>query len=332
VELIELEKRDHMLERYGHGGDVWSAEEIYGRPREAFLDYSSNMNPWGPPPVVKDLLINSWQDIIRYPDPAVRELRQKLAATYGIPAESILVGNGAAELIDLAVRVIKPALTGLVRPSFLEYEEAVDKINGQVLDIPVYAEQGFELQLEAIELALQQADMLFLGHPNNPTGRLLQAPLLKHILAAGKPLILDEAFIDFSFEEEQVSLIRQAAESKNLFVIRSMTKFYAIPGIRLGFIVSHPDNITRLRKLQTHWSVNYIAQLVGAAVLDDRAYTTKTKYWLLEERAWFSTQLKSINLNVYPSDANFLLCAIPKANGLNVGLLQKRLGDRKSVV
>jgi threonine-phosphate decarboxylase len=230
---MELEKRDHMVERYGHGGDVWSAEEIYGRPRGAFLDYSSNMNPWGPPPIVKDLLLNSWQDIVRYPDPSVRELRQKLAEAYGIPAESILVGNGAAELIDLAVRLLKPAITGLVRPSFSEYEEAVDKINGHVLDIPIFAEMGFELQLEAVELALQHADLLFLGHPNNPTGRLLQAPHLEYILASGKPLILDEAFIDFSIEEEQISLIRQAAETMNLYVIRSMTKFYAIPGIRL---------------------------------------------------------------------------------------------------
>lgn len=317
-----------MLERYGHGGDVWSAAELYGRSKDAFMDYSSNMNPWGPPIVVKELLQNSWKTITRYPDPAVRELRQKLAETYTIPADSILVGNGAAELIDLVIRLLEPSLTGLVRPSFSEYEEAVGKINGQILDIPLHKEHGFELQLSAVEQALRHADVLFLGHPNNPTGRLVPKPILERIVAAGKPLILDEAFIDFVPEEEQVSLIRQAAESKNIYVIRSMTKFYAIPGIRLGFMVAHPQTIARLQKLQTQWSVNSIAQLIGTAVLNDRAYAAKTKQWLTEEREWLTSQLKMLELEVYPSETNFLLCAISEHMGLNVKILQERLGQR----
>lgn len=317
-----------MLERYGHGGDVWSAAELYGRSKDAFMDYSSNMNPWGPPIVVKELLQNSWKTITRYPDPAVRELRQKLAETYTIPADSILVGNGAAELIDLVIRLLEPSLTGLVRPSFSEYEEAVGKINGQILDIPLHKEHGFELQLSAVEQALRHADVLFLGHPNNPTGRLVSKPILERIVAAGKPLILDEAFIDFVPEEEQVSLIRQAAESKNIYVIRSMTKFYAIPGIRLGFMVAHPQTIARLQKLQTQWSVNSIAQLIGTAVLNDRAYAAKTKQWLTEEREWLTSQLQMLKLEVYPSETNFLLCAISEHMGLNVKILQERLGQR----
>jgi threonine-phosphate decarboxylase len=328
VELIELEKRDSMLERYGHGGDVWSAEEIYGMPKETFIDYSSNMNPWGPPPSVKEILLNSWQDITRYPDPAVRELRQKLAETYGIPPESILIGNGAAELIDLSVRLLQPHITGLIRPSFSEYEEAVVKINGHIMDIPIFAETGFELHLENIELALKHADLMFLGHPNNPTGRLIPESLLEHIIAAGKPLILDEAFIDFVPHEEKSSLIRQAAKSKHLYVIRSMTKFYAIPGIRLGFMVAHPETILRLKKLQTQWSVNYIAQKVGTAVLNDHAFAERTKRWLLDEREWLTSQLKKLRLQVYPSDTNFLLNALPKESELNVKLLQQRLGQR----
>lgn len=317
-----------MLERYGHGGDVWSAAELYGRSKDAFMDYSSNMNPWGPPIVVKELLQNSWKTITRYPDPAVRELRQKLAETYTIPADSILVGNGAAELIDLVIRLLEPSLTGLVRPSFSEYEEAVGKINGQILDIPLHKEHGFELQLSAVEQALRHADVLFLGHPNNPTGRLVPKPILERIVAAGKPLILDEAFIDFVPEEEQVSLIRQAAESKNIYVIRSMTKFYAIPGIRLGFMVAHPQTIARLQKLQTQWSVNSIAQLIGTAVLNDRAYAAKTKQWLTEEREWLTSQLQMLELEVYPSETNFLLCANSENMGLNVKILQERLGQR----
>jgi threonine-phosphate decarboxylase len=326
MELIDVEKRDTMLERYGHGGDIKSAEEAFGKRMEPFIDFSSNMNPWGPPLVVKSLLLNSWQDIVKYPDPAVRELRRKLAETYDIPVESILVGNGAAELIDLVVRVLQPGVTGLVRPSFSEYEEAVQKINGQVYDIPLRAELGFELQLTDIASAMKHADVLFVGHPNNPTGRLIPKLLLEHIISHKKPLIIDEAFIDFTLEEDSTSFIRQAAVSKDLYVIRSMTKFYAIPGIRLGFIVALPEMIQRLKSLQVQWSVNYLAQVIGAAVLEDQEYALKTRNWLVEERAWLTAQLKLLNLKVFPSDTNFLLFSFPVKDGLNVKIMQQRLG------
>jgi threonine-phosphate decarboxylase len=315
-----------MLERYGHGGDIRSAEEVFGKPREPFIDFSSNMNPWGPPPVVKSIFFNSWQDIVKYPDPAVRELRAKLADTYRIPVESILVGNGAAELIDLVVRVLQPGVTGLVRPSFSEYEEAVQKINGQIYHVLLHAELDFELQLTDVVLAMDHADVLFVGHPNNPTGRLIPQPVLEHIISNQKPLILDEAFIDFTSEEENTSFIRQAARSKDLYVIRSMTKFYAIPGIRLGFIVAHPEMIQRLKSLQVQWSVNYLGQVIGAAVLEDLEYANKTRNWLVEERAWLTAQLKMLNLKVFPSDTNFLLFSFPAKEGLNVKSMQRRLG------
>ena len=113
-------------------------EEAFNRPKEQFLDYSSNMNPLGPPEVVKEILTESWRDIVKYPDPAVRELRRKLSLKYEIDSESILVGNGAAELIDLIIRVMKPRTTGLARPSFSEYEEAVHKTGGGLINIPLY--------------------------------------------------------------------------------------------------------------------------------------------------------------------------------------------------
>jgi threonine-phosphate decarboxylase len=315
-----------MLERYGHGGDVWSAAEAFGRPKEQFIDFSSNMNPFGPPAVVKELLQTCWQDITQYPDPAVRVLRQQIAEVYRIPVESILVGNGAAELIELAVRVLKPGITGLVRPSFSEYEEAVRKSEGEIYDIPVFAKHGFRLQMSVVEEAMKHVDLMFLGQPNNPTGQLIPKNILEHIADSGKPLIVDEAFIDFVPDEEKVSLIRRAAVTKDLIVIRSMTKFYAIPGIRLGFMVAEPSVIGRLQSLQVQWSVNYIAQLIGSEVLKDTAFSSKTKRWILEERTWLTDALVKLGLNVYPSDTNFLLFSFPKENGLDVKNMQRRLG------
>lgn len=313
-----------MLEKYGHGGDLKTAEELYGRAGQPFLDYSSNMNPWGPPAAVADVLSQYIAQINQYPDPAVRELRSRIAEIYRIPENSILIGNGAAELIDLVVRVLKPQVTGIARPSFSEYEEAVEKICGAIHDIPLKAEHDFELQAEDAMHAAQQCSLLFLGHPNNPTGKLLPNSLVSNLIEQQIPLVLDEAFMDFIPEEEELSFIREAPHRKNLFIVRSMTKFYSIPGIRLGFIVGHPEQIAKLNKLQVPWSVNSLAQAIGTAVLDDSEFRNRTLNWLSKERDWLTAQLQSLHLKVIPSKTNYLLFAFAKPI---VKAVQKRMGQ-----
>lgn len=316
-----------MLERYGHGGDLWTAAEAFGKGKDEFLDFSSNMNPLGPPAAVESILREHWRDVAAYPDPAVRELRRKLAHRYQVPMESILVGNGAAELIDLAVRVRRPRVTALARPSFSEYEEAVDKTKGRIHELLLREEHGFVMQLDDAEQAIAVSDMLFFGSPNNPTGRLLPKDVRELLARADKPVILDEAFIDFSPDEDELTMIRQAAASPHLMVIRSMTKFYSIPGLRLGFIVAHPDRIAQMRSQQVHWSVNTMAQLIGTAVLDDQDYEQRTHAWLAEERPWLAGRLQSLGLIVTPSDTNYILFSL-RGLGLTVKALQSEMGRR----
>lgn len=315
-----------MLERYGHGGDLWTAEEAFNRPKEQFLDYSSNMNPLGPPEVVKEILAASWRDIVKYPDPAVRDLRRKLSLKYGIDPESILVGNGAAELIDLIIRVMKPRTTGLARPSFSEYEEAVHKTGGGLTNMLLSPQNQFELQWQEIEAALPAVDLFFLGHPNNPTGKLLPRHVLSSLLQSQRKLVLDEAFMDFVPQESEHSLLKLASISHDLTVIRSMTKFYSIPGIRLGFMVAHPDHIGQLRQQQVQWSVNYLAQNIGAAVLEDEAFEQSTREWLSIEKPWLIEQLSNLGLQVVPSDVNFLLFSFPESSGISVKQAQQHMG------
>ena len=317
-----------MLERYGHGGDLKTAEQLFGQSAASFLDFSSNMNPIGPPPSVRQQILRYADEIAAYPDPAVRELRVKLADRHRIPEASILVGNGAAELIDLAVRALNPRVTGLARPSFAEYEEAVRRIGGRITDIPLHAEHGYALQERDLASAAATADLLLLGHPNNPTGRLAPLSAIRGLLAEGKRILLDEAFIDFSPDEERLSLIREAAHDSNLLVIRSMTKFYAIPGIRLGYIVAHPDRIAEMRGLQVPWSVNSLAQLIGMAVLEEREYAANTVRWLQLERGWLIAELERLGLKVVPGEANYLLFSIPPASGHTAQTLQHAMGMR----
>jgi threonine-phosphate decarboxylase len=321
------------LERYGHGGDLRTAAETFGGTADRFLDYSSNMNPFGPPPSVGDVLRDRWRDLAAYPDPAVRELRSKLAAHYGVPADSILVGNGAAELIELLVRVLQPEVTALAQPSFVEYEGAVRHAGGRVHAMPLQPEHGFTLQRETLEKALTATDLVFLGQPNNPSGVLVPQELLRMAADSGKSLALDEAFLDFSPEEERLTWMRRAAERRGLFVVRSMTKFYAIPGVRLGFLVAHPDHIRELKERQVPWSVNAFAQWIGCAVLDEREYAAKTRRWLLEERPWLEAQLTGMGFRVVPdAAANFLLFALPAGVEGRVRELQRYLGERGILV
>lgn len=324
-----------MLEKHGHGGDIWTAAELYGVDKNAFTDFSSNMNPLGPPEIVESIVRGEWKkELSRYPDPDCRELRARIAGVYGVPPDSVLAGNGAAELIDLAVRVLKPSRVGILRPCFLEYGKAAERAGASVVELPLSAERDFDPDWESEELwaKAEEADVLFLGHPNNPTGRLLPQPFLKRLLEWGKPVILDEAFIDFSGSEEHVSCIRQAAASDRLFVVRSMTKFYTVPGLRLGFIVASPEWIRRMKGLQTDWSVNGLAQRIGTAVLGDREYERATLKWLGTERAWMKSAMEELGLLVTDSAANYLLFRLPESFPAAIKELQASMGKKGILV
>lgn len=318
------------LERFGHGGDLLTASQAFGREADAFIDFSSNMNPLGPPAAVRTVLLEYAERIAAYPDPASRELRAKLAARHRIGEDSILVGNGAAELIDLAVRAFRPQTVRLPAPSFAEYAEAAAKAGARIVPIPLRPDANFTLDGEALAAVGggSGAGFYMIGTPNNPTGRLADPALLLRLAEQGAIVVADEAFLDFVPDEERYSLIREAARRPNLFVIRSMTKFYAIPGIRLGYIVGSPRQLDGLRRLQVPWSVNSLAQRIGEAVLDDDGYAAQTKQWLMEERPWLADGLLRLGLGVYPSDANYVLVRLPVAGGLTAAGLQRDMGFR----
>ena len=234
-----------MLERYGHGGDWTTARELFGAnggPRQ-FIDYSANMNPFGLPAGVFELLRNYGDAIMRYPDPAVRGLRGKLARHHVMPVDSLLVGNGAAELIDLLCRLMRPETVVLAEPCFGEYREAAVKNGANVEAIELRAEEQFRLKPETVREKLAQLrrsglrsgkTLWFLGSPNNPTGQVVDAAIVKELLDEGEKVAVDEAFMDFAANESELSVLRDAAAREGLIVIRSMTKFYAIPASGSG--------------------------------------------------------------------------------------------------
>ncbi|GFN31791.1 threonine-phosphate decarboxylase CobD [Paenibacillus xylaniclasticus] len=322
-----------MLERYGHGGDLVTASGLYGIPADQFIDFSSNMNPFGPPDAVHSVIEARWRELERYPDPAVRGLRSKLARKHGLYEDRILCGNGAAELIELAVRTAplgSGSVIGIVVPGFGEYAEAAHKFGARTIRVPLLEEEGFRLSEERIMAVAHEAhpDLWLLGSPNNPTGMAVDRELVMKLLDTGALVVIDEAFLDFDPDDEKRTLMREAAERPNLLVIRSMTKFYAIPGIRLGYAVGSAKTIESMRSLQTQWSVNSLAQWIGEAVLDDKLYAKRTRQWLAEERPWLSAALNHLGCKVFESRTNYLLVKLPQEYTANAAELQRQMGAR----
>lgn len=326
-----------MLERFGHGGDLITAQELYGHGADAFIDFSANMNPFGPPDCVAGLL-GRYADLIRhYPDPAVRALRSKLALHHGVDDSSILAGNGAAELIDLVFRLLRPSHTVLAQPCFVEYGDAAVKAGSRLRTIILQKADEFRLTKRSVRgmlAALREEGVAagkalwFFGSPNNPTGKLVDPALIDELLLQGERVVIDEAFMDFVTEEAAYSLAKTAAACDRLLVIRSMTKFYAIPGIRLGYAIGSPEMIAALRDLQIPWSVNSLAQAIGEAVLEETEYAAATRRFVAEERSWLGAQLASIGLTVQDSAANYLLVSVPEGMGWTAAMLQQALGGR----
>lgn len=327
-----------MLERYGHGGDWMTATNLYGVPVEQMIDFSANINPLGPPEGLRNLLFREWNGLTRYPDPDSRDLRAAIAARYEIDPASILIGNGAAELIDLIARTITPRTAAVVDPTFSEYADALHKVGAKIVSVPATAENDFAIPLEKLLEFTSTVDLITLGQPNNPTGKWLDVDSLSRLInqaeKSGTVIVLDEAFLDFFEEERAITQICRAEQHRRLIVIRSMTKFYAIPGLRLGYTVAHPETIKRLKQLQVPWSVNHLAQKAGLAVLNDQPYERLTRQLIREERTWLVERLGRWGLRTFEGSANFILIKLPEAGDdekgtgqLTATMLQKRLGE-----
>jgi threonine-phosphate decarboxylase len=329
------------LERYGHGGDRLTAAERFGGSPDEFLDFSSNIHPLGPPQRVIEALSRALESgkpavLTQYPDPLSRRLRNKLAERLDVSPEQLLIGNGAAELIDLAVQVFRPGRVGVVRPCFSEYERSARIHRCSLVSIRAREEDRFIPAEQELCSLIGRSDLVFLGHPNNPTGQCIPVPVLERAAdeaaRSGTVLVVDEAFIDFVPGGEKRSLIRRLSSFPTTLIVRSMTKFYALPGLRLGYAVGSRDWIERLARHKIPWSVNALAQIAGEAALEDEAYQREAERWGTAERSELADGLQRIGaVDVFPSETNFLLLRLRVGDdhpSRASGWLQEQMGRR----
>ena len=337
-----------------HGGNIYKV--FREKNIKEILDYSSNINPYGIPESLKKRITENLEVLERYPDPDYVELRQKLANLNKVNLSDIVLGNGATEIIFLFMKVINPKKILIVSPTFGEYERAVKateiprdivslscsgdnkNIENKEIEIEYFElkeSDDFKLNIGNLKNELENKyDLLIICNPNNPTGKFLKLAQTEEILKEcnkyDTKLFIDEAFIEFLADGMKESIINTEENKKNLFVTRAFTKFFAIPGLRLGYGMYFDKELEKkISEKKEPWSVNNFAEMAGSTVLDDAEYIEKTLKWIAEEKIYMYEKLNKISgMKVYETEVNFITGKIDEklfSEGVNVKILREKM-------
>lgn len=300
-----------MLPSHGSNPHYLYDSLSIAQPEET-LDFSANLNPLGPP----QTLIEKWPDafdlITTYPDPHASSLTKKLAAMHNTEESRVLVGNGGAELITLVGRFLFHKRVCIVQPAFSEYEEACRSAGCEVTYHTL--EEGWRLDPKPLIEKMNHLDAIFLCSPNNPTGVSYDPEAVRTLIAEAEKrdcyLIIDGAFADFLHEEPSYTV--ELMTNKNLIILRSLTKMFAIPGLRLGYMMAHPEVISAVKRLKPHWSVNALALMAGEICIEEQAYMTATRKFIEEEREKLQLFFEKHHYIYSRSSVNFYLLKDPE--------------------
>jgi len=298
-----------------HGGNVHAAARESGQRVGDLIDFSASINPLGPSAAAMRAVRAASSSIIHYPDPECVEIRKTLARRHRLSPEEFLIGNGSTELIHLLPRVLRIRRAVIVGPAFSEYAKAVTAHGGRAFPIHAMRSEGYRPPLDEALAALapRRADAIFLCNPNSPTGQAVCREAIEALLrgVARRDLwvILDETFVEYCADR---SVLASAHRCPRLVVLRSFTKFYALPGLRIGYLVAREPVIRRLKHELPSWSVNTLAQAGAIAALKDRHHARRSLAFIKGERHRFAKSLATIpEITVFPSAANFLLVELP---------------------
>ena len=310
-----------------HGGNIWKIAKENGLKPEDILDFSASINPLGLSPRAEAAIKTAISFLGHYPEPGAEAMRAELASYHGLPEENILVGNGSTEFIYLLPQVLRPKKAVMVEPSFSEHRNSLESVGCVVENFLTLENKGFVPDTERLcsEIA-NGCDVAYLCNPANPTGILLSKKEVLKITEEcrryGVMLVVDEAFIDFAEEE---SVKREAITMDNLIVIRSMTKFFSMAGLRLGYVIASKRLIKRFEAAKPPWSVNTLAILAGMESLKDTDYIKRTREWLEQEKLFLMQGFNNLSyFKTYPTEVNYILVKI-LLDGITTRGIQERL-------
>ena len=317
------------LQKCAHGGINYSEFKELGINPNNVLDFSVSTNPFMPPPGIREMMRNI--PIESYPDSHCMELTSQLAERLKISPENIIVGSGTTELIRLiALAYVRQRDSVLILgPTYGEYEVACRIQGARVINFRALEENDFKPDISEVVKILRERRprMVFICNPNNPTGKYLSRAEIETVLKScgDTLLVLDEAYATFAVKAwSPLDLI----ERENVIVLRSMTKDYGLPGLRLGYALANRDIIDTLRAVIPPWSVNIVAQEAGKAVLKQDGYLSETLEKVRESKRYLVNALSELGFTVVPSDAHYFLVKAGDAAACRRALLQRGLQVR----
>jgi len=302
----------HRPQQFEHGGNIYVLPN-----RTSILDYSANINPLGLSDKVKEAILREIDGVVHYPDPAASALKQAISSHYQVAPEYITVGNGAVELLYILGNILRPRQVLVPAPTFSEYERACRAV-GAVIDYTLLdPAEDFAVRIDIIINKIQSGrlDIVFICNPNNPTGSLVDREQLKRLAAAAwsrnTMVVVDESFMDFLPDSGDYTVRDLVGSFPNLVILHSLTKIYAIPGLRLGFMLSQPELTKMLHGHKDPWNVNSLAQAAGVAAINDAEYIFASRQLISAEKERFYWQLERLpGCRPFKPAANFILVDI----------------------
>jgi len=304
-----------MEKVFDHGGNVHKFLRETIAKDTNYFDFSANINPLGLSQSISSSIKDNINRIIHYPDVDGYDLKNIISQYYHTSYNYLTLGNGAVELLYILCNLLQPKNALILAPSFSEYERAARAAKAKIEYYYLKEHENFTLDIENLILSIKQHDILFIGNPNNPTGTLLTSNDIEKIVSQAKEnncfVVVDESFIDFLPDSEKYTSRHLVKYFDNLLVLHSLTKFYAIPGLRLGFAITNSKLTKSLHKVKDPWNVNALAQTAGIAALKDLKYQENSRAFMVQEIDFFYESLKTITkIKVYKPTVNFILANI----------------------
>lgn len=317
--IIMLDKTNPQERPAFHGSDIEQIEQYYHIPKERIVKFGANVNPLGLSDSVKKKLARNLDVITRYPDRDYKSLRKVISGYCNADMDHVVTGNGSTELISLLISQRNARHALVIGPTYSEYERELSLTGGKISNYYLKESLDFRLEIDDLEKSLEEdVDFLIFCNPNNPTSSVLKHEELKAVLDTcrkrGIFVMIDETYVEFAPSIDEITAMPFVSDYDNLMVIRGVSKFFAAPGLRLGYgVTSNQEFLRTLKKRQNPWSLNSIGAYAGELMLQDKEYIRQTRQLILSELDRCLQTLRGFRYaKTYPSYGNFILLKITK--------------------
>lgn len=328
-----IKHKDHF-----HGSDLEKIEAIYGIRKEEIISFSANVNPLGISPKLRETLSSHIDAISNYPDREYTLLRESIASYVHTEKDNIIVGNGSTELISLFIQITHPKKALILGPTYSEYEREITLGGGKSTYFPLHSHNDFALDIEEFTASLKDdIDLLILCNPNNPTSTSIQQSDMRQILDVCKQhdiyVMVDETYVEFSDYYEKITSVPLTEYYNNLIILRGTSKFFAAPGLRLGYaITGNEDLLKQINQYKNPWMINSLAEIAGRIMFSDEDYIKDTKELIDKERDYcYNRLLESKLYQPFAPTANFILVKI-LSEDVDSGMLFDRCIRKKMMI